>query len=244
MLKLKYGQEYSMNNILLVTGASSDIGMTYLTKYGSRFSKIIAQYNTTKPDLKLNNVEYFQADLSSSEDITKLCNHLKDIQVSHFLHLSAAPLKYRRFHEITWDLLQKKLDIQVKSAFEICQVLVKNMKSNRYGKIVFILSTCTTGIPPKFMTDYVVEKYALTGLMYALSSEYTPYGLNINGLSPSMVTTKFLDNVPSIIVEKEKQYSPKERLLTPEDLSPAIDYLLSDSSDFVCGQNIIISGGR
>ena len=61
-----------------------------------------------------------------------------------------------------------------------------------------MLTSCTTNIPPKYLASYVTSKYALLGLVKALSNEYADKGIRINGISPSMIETKFLENIPLI----------------------------------------------
>jgi NAD(P)-dependent dehydrogenase (short-subunit alcohol dehydrogenase family) len=37
--------------------------------------------------------------------------------------------------------------------------------------------------------------------------------------------------------------TPAGRIGRPEDLAAVVDFLLSDASDFICGQTIIADGG-
>ncbi len=87
------------------------------------------------------------------------------------------------------------------------------------------------------------EEYALLGLMKALSVEYADRGIMVNGISPSMMETKFLKDVPELIVQQAAMNSPFGRNLLVEEIVPAFEFLLSEGGDRITGQNIVISGG-
>jgi 3-oxoacyl-[acyl-carrier protein] reductase len=106
-----------------------------------------------------------------------------------------------------------------------------------------MLSSCTIGTPPKYLSNYTLVKYSLLGLMKSAAVEYGDKGININGISPGMIETKFLDRIGRKIREIAAEENPKHRNLKPEDLFSAIDYLFSDGSIFENGINLNLSGG-
>ena len=106
-----------------------------------------------------------------------------------------------------------------------------------------MLSSCVNGIPPKFLSNYVVVKYALLGLMKALSTEYDNKNITVNGISPGMMETKFLSDIYDHVIEENAQKSSFGRNLYIDEVIPAFEYLLSDGASKVTGQNIVITGG-
>ena len=234
-----------MENNLLITGSSSDVGRSFIEQYGHKFDKIYAQYRTVPPNITSSNVEFVRCDFSIDFELEKLCQFISEKKISHFIHLPATPPQYHRFHEIPLEEVEIDYKVQYRSAFLIIQSLIKSMKSHHRGKIVFMLSKYVTmDVPPKFISSYIVTKYALLGLVKTLSAEYSGYGININAISPSMIATKFINNLPEYIIQQEAELSNRKTLLHTEDVIPTIDYLLSDASNSICGQNIIISNGN
>ena len=59
-----------------------------------------------------------------------------------------------------------------------------------------------------------------------------------------MIETKFLKEVPELIVEQHKSVSPLGRLLQKEDILPTMKLLLSDEATAITGENISITGGN
>ena len=115
------------------------------------------------------------------------------------------------------------------------------MAKKKYGRVVIMLTAYTIGTPPKFQSTYVTAKYALLGLMKSLAAEYRPYGVCINGISPGMIDTKFIEELPHPVVEQNIKNSVLGRNLTPEDIIPVIRYLLSEEASYITGSVFIDS---
>jgi len=117
------------------------------------------------------------------------------------------------------------------------------MGRDRFGNVVFVLTSSLFGVPPKGFSAYVSAKYYLLGLMRSFVSEYSHLGVTFNAVSPSMIDTGFLEKFPDITVEISAKHSPLKRNLKPEDIVVSIQYLLSDSASSLNGVNIPITGG-
>jgi 3-oxoacyl-[acyl-carrier protein] reductase len=93
------------------------------------------------------------------------------------------------------------------------------------------------------MAMYTVVKQAQLGLMRALASEYAATGVTINAVSPSMIETRFLDDIPGLAREMSAKAAPRDRNARTEDVVGSIMYLLSSDSDFVTGIELPVTGG-
>jgi 3-oxoacyl-[acyl-carrier protein] reductase len=111
------------------------------------------------------------------------------------------------------------------------------------GRVVFLVSSVTRGIPPKYLSMYNVVKYCQLGLMRSLASEYGGRGLTINAVSSGMVETRFLDNVPDIARQYGAAASPKCRNATVDEVASAIAYLLSPEAAYIHGIDLLVAGG-
>ena len=75
------------------------------------------------------------------------------------------------------------------------------------------------------------------------SAEYADKGLNINGISPNMMETKFLSNIDERIVEMSAGGASKKRNITVTETVNGIMWLFSEGASYVNGINLNLSGG-
>lgn len=240
-----------MEKILLMTGASSDVGIKLLKEIESDYSKIICHYFSN--DCKLielkkqigNKLVLMQGNFNSNKNIEHFVNELNklDYSITHVVHLPAKksnPMKFHKTDEI--DFIEG-YNIAVLSIVKILRYVIPRMDKNRYGKIVFMLSSFTTNSVPKFQSPYITIKYALLGLMRDLAREYISKGIRVNAVSPQMMETKFLLDMPDLVVKQNALENPLGRNITIEEVIPIFKLLLSEDSDAIVGENISVTGG-
>jgi len=241
---------------ILVIGASSDIGMAYIHNLEASQKendvRVIAIYRTMSAkfmelvsSLKNILIETIQADLSMPHDVANMIDMIKQkkLHPTHILHLAAGKFQHMRIRDFDYNRTRLEMDIQVFSLAEIFKAFLPTMSKNQFGRVVVMLTAYTIGIPPKFLTDYIVCKYALLGLMKAAAAEYSHKGVCINGVSPSMVETKFLDDLDSRVVEMTANDSPLKRNINVDEVVTAIEFLMSADNSYMSGTNINLSGG-
>lgn len=238
-----------MNKTILILGASSDIGLALIQKIYKEYEIIIAHYYNENNQLNAlkkvvgEKLYIVQADFNSEQDTEQFIKHVKDLgNPMHIVHLPATKIRNINFHKSDWNYVQEDINISLRSIYKIIGQFIKPMAKEKYGKIVFML-TSNTIITPKFMLDYTMVKYALLGFMKSLATEYADKAININAVSPSMIETKFLNNLPHMIIEKSADDNPLKRNADVMDIIPVIEFLLSDETAYITGQNIVISGG-
>lgn len=242
-----------MRKILLVTGASSDVGTQLIKEVYKEYDVIYVQYHHMN-DLLQQLIEEIreevkivplEADFADENSVSEM---IEKIRISgelpnNIVHLPAPKAYNQRFHKDIWNNYELGWEISVHSIVEILKAFIPGMAKSHYGRIVFMLTSCTVGYPPKYQAGYVTVKYALLGLMKALSAEYIEKGITVNGVSPDMMETKFLSELPDLIIEQNAANSPLGRNIYVEEVIPVIHHMLSDLGASMTGQNIAISGG-
>jgi len=240
------------NKTLLVTGASSDVGVALIERINNNYDKIICHYRSSFD--VINNLRSLygekilplQADFASEQETMDFARNAVEYDIDHFVHLSSSSSSSSniKFVKTNWEQFETELGITFRSAVICCQALVPAMAKRKYGKVVLMLSSQMVWEPAKpYSTAYTCVKHALFGLMKSLSAEYMSKGVTVNAVSPSMIDTKFLQ-IPDIIKEANIAGSPLKRLLTPSDVVPAFEFLLSDGADAVTGENLKVMAGN
>lgn len=240
-----------MSQKCLILGASSEMGRALITKLDNHYDELICHYHrhhealldlqkTIKTPMTL-----IQADFSDDQSTASFINELKlHPEITHVVHCPSIPLDLKAFKKMEWASFDKLWKVSVRSAFEVSKAVLPAMVKAKKGKMVFVLSSVTSGQAPSFMSDYVTSKYALLGLVKALASEVASHQININAVSPSMVETQFLEKIPPLTIEISADKNPMKRNAKIEDIIPMICFLLSDEANFITGQNILITGGE
>ena len=86
---------------------------------------------------------------------------------------------------------------------------------------------------------YSAIKGALVNFTRYVASYFGPQQVRVNTVSPGGI----FDNQNEIFVNNYCKKVPMRRLGTPEDIAPTVAFLLSDDSQYITGQNLIVDGG-
>ena len=237
---------------LLITGGSSEVGKTIILDQEKNFDQIIV-HCSSKPErlaelqeLLGEKLKIICADFSNEQETMQMALHLKKEGAipTDIIHLPAGKFELKNFSKLSWNTFKTDLNISLRSITCILNVLLPEMAKKKQGRIIIMLSAVTSGVPPKYLSSYIVSKYALLGLVRGLAAEYAEKGISINGVSPEMMDTKYLNKIPDMVKEINRNNSPRKRLLIPKDILPVFRMLLSEDSNAVTGQNIIINDGK
>lgn len=240
------------NKVLLVTGASSDVGVQLIAEVAENYDYIIAHHvndNEKLVELKEkigDKLILLYGNFLEEEGVHQFVEQIKKIEKfpTHFVHLPAGKYENIKFTKMTWEKFNRDINISLRSLVIILNSFLPLMAKNKEGKVVVMLSSCTFNIPPKYVSSYVTTKYALLGLVKALSTEYASKEITINGVSPSMMETKFLADIPDLIIQQNALNSPTGKNLSVHDVVPTFKFLLSDNANCITGQNIAITNGN
>ncbi|KAF8199776.1 NAD-binding protein [Mycena galopus ATCC 62051] len=116
--------------------------------------------------------------------------------------------------------------------------------TNPRGKIINVASLLSYqgGLT---VPAYAAAKHGVLGLIKALSNEWSPKGINVNGISPGYIATEMNT---ALIADQVRSRQIMERIPigrwgAPEDFEGAIVFLASRASDYVCGETLVVDGG-
>lgn len=226
---------------IFITGASSDIGIATLRELikrdGIEAYQIYAHYNRSDEKLLALaeefpglSIETIQADLTNPTEVKTLASVVSEKEISYFLHFPALPFDYMRFKQMDFAHIKKEMEVSVYSFLALGKELFPKMKKVENSRaLVMLTSFITEEHPPKFMVDYLTTKYALLGAMKAAAEEFGGGNLLINGISPEMMETKFLDQIDPKIKEMNAMKRESGKLVTPEEVAPYIVEMISET---------------
>jgi len=251
------------NKTIIITGGSGLIGSVFSTvsaKYGANV--VIIDIDKKKSDNLVMQIKekvgndkiiYLKCDITSLNDIKKSI----DIIVSKFGEISALVNNaYPRnknygmkFEDVTYEDFCENINMHLGGYFLTTQQVSKVMIKQNIGNIINIASIYGFAAP-RFdiyegtgMTnavEYAAIKGAIINLTKYLASYLVKYNIILNCISPGGI----FDNQPESFVKKYSQKVLLEkRMANVDDLTGALLFLLSDSSKYITGQNIVVDGG-
>jgi NAD(P)-dependent dehydrogenase (short-subunit alcohol dehydrogenase family) len=141
-------------------------------------------------------------------------------------------------------MVDKTLQVNIKGYFELSALASKLMKKSGGGAIVNIASI--NGIKPGNMQGiYSITKAAVINMTLAFAKECAPWKIRANAVLPGLTDTKFASALTKNeqILKAVLPQIPLGRMARPEEIAPAILFLVSDASSYVTGTTLTVDGG-
>ncbi len=240
-----------MGKTYLITGATGDIGIALIERLYKEGDTFIAQGRGNLSCLAPlcqkygSAIKTYSVDLSKNESTDAFIEAIKANHESptHFIHLPALKVINTKFKNFDEERFELDMNVQLNSAVKICKAFLPSMAKAKYGRVLFMLTSYILGMPPKNTSAYIMAKSALQGLAKSLAADYARFGVTVNCVMPSMVQTRFLSDTSDLIIQAAAEANPMRRNATPEDIVPAMDFLLSDEAAYITGVCLPITGG-
>lgn len=239
---------------ILITGANGGIGYAISELLLKNNAKIDLIYHKNKQNIerlirdnpdKLQDISIHQVDLTNDEELKDVLTTITSTNPADiFIHSPTYPTPHKSIMNMEWSEFQKHIELQSKAFFQITKSLFPNMKKQKMGRIISILTSYVVNEPPSGLSDYVVAKYSLLGLSKCMATELGKFGIRVNSISPSIVNTPLIDKLPSKFKEIVSSQIPLEnKFAEPSDVAGLALFLCTDYSNYISGENILLSGG-
>ncbi|WP_028025152.1 SDR family NAD(P)-dependent oxidoreductase [Enterovibrio calviensis] len=241
-----------MSKTSLIVGASSDIGKAVMEKLDGAGNRIIAHGCNNLAALESmqaclqSDLHPLRADLSDPDSCDVFIQKAVALCANpdHLVFAQAPRLTLTRLKKLSRQQVMEQLEVQMVSSMTIAKAFLPAMVKRGNGRVVFVLSSVTLGMPPAAMADYNIAKYAQLGLMRSLAAEFGTKGVRVNAVSPSMVDTPFLQDIPDNMVIQNAAAHPMRRNATSEEVASAVVFMLSDGAEYINGVNLSVTGGE
>ncbi len=243
------------NKNIVITGGSSGIGRQIAIDCCKMGAKVLIVGRDTNrlSDTKntiLSSGGYIctiEADLTSSESIELVTEQA----ISEFGHVdgivhAAGISTTLPFRSISQSKFDNFIYTNVFSAIFLTKNLLKKGNFDDNGGSIIFFTSVMAHLGESGKTIYGLTKGALLAASKSLAIEYAPRKIRFNCISPGVVQTPMV--MKQDYAQSEENLS-KIRALhpmgigKPEDISPAVIFLLSDSSSWITGTELVIDGG-
>ncbi|XP_066292926.1 L-xylulose reductase-like [Branchiostoma lanceolatum] len=230
----------------LVTGAGKGIGrglVKALVKCGAE----VFALSRTKEDLDSLVQEYpgihpVQCDLADPEATKAAVGSVGPIDL---LVNNAGISILESFLDVTLDVFDKVMNVNVRSVMQVSQIVAKGMVERGTGGSIVNVSSLASKTALKDHTSYCTSKGALDMMSKVMALELGPHKIRVNTVNPTVVMTDMGRMVWSDPAKSGPMLAriPLGKFVEVDDVVHAILFLLSDKAAMVNGTTMPIEGG-
>ncbi|HEY0827138.1 MAG TPA: 3-oxoacyl-ACP reductase FabG [Bacilli bacterium] len=237
---------------VLITGASRGIGAAIADRFASVGMKVVIHYlqsHESANEVARKCMQYdakvltASADLRSKEQILRMKEKLeKHDMVPDILVNNAGITHYGMLSDVTEELWDKVMAINLKGMFLCTQQFMSHMVSQKYGRIINVSSIWgVTGASCEVV--YSTAKGGMNAFTKSLAKELAPSGVTVNAVAPGAVDTLMMNQFTETEKQQLQNEIPAGRFAKPDEIASLVYFISLPESGYITGQVISPNGG-
>lgn len=237
----------------IVVGGAGGIGEATARMYAHKGAKVaIADLKDTVDSVAADIAKEYgvetvgiKCDVTSQESVDNMVSKVVE-KFGEVNILAAMPgfVDLYRATDISISTIEKHININAIGVFRVAQAVAKQMiKQGKGGKIVCITSQADFIAINKHV-GYTMSKAALVGMIKVCALEWADYGININGVAPTVVNTYMGEKAwQGKVKEDMLKKIPAHRFAETDEIAAAVLFLSCDEANMITGEDLVVDGG-
>ena len=246
------------DKIVVITGGAGLLGKEFCQTIANNGAiALMAEYDITIAEKACNllgnrNIIPAQIDITNKSSIEALINSLSTQYGRIDALINSAYPRNKNygndFFEVTYNDFCENVGMNLGGYFLTSQQFAKYFEKQGYGNIINLASIYGV-VAPRFeiynntkMTnpvEYAAIKSGLIHLTKYMAKYFKGKNIKVNTITLGGIE----DHQPEPFLKAYKEFCLNKGMLDAKDISGTILYLLSDLSEFVNGQNIVVDDG-
>jgi len=243
---------FALSGRVLVTGGTRGIGRAISLRFAKAGASVIANYvrnQKAADDLKAAadreglRIQLCRADVTTPQGIEQIERAIQDSgEPLTGLVYCAATGVHRILSELTTRHFDFTFSLNVRAFFELTKALL-----GRFSERSSVLAVSSMGAQRALPYYSLVgsTKGALEALARHLAVELAPRGIRVNILVPGTIATDVWKTLPDAEdrLATAIRRTPIQRLVTPEEVAWAAQFLCSGAAAGIVGHALVVDGG-
>jgi len=245
------------NKVALVTGGGRGMGLAHALALLGQGAKV-AVTDVSEEECALlvdddalrgGNAVCYQMDVSSKRDIDRVFDEvIKQFGRLDILVNNAGVYIPTPALEMTEEVWDDTLNINLKGQFLCAQRAAKEMAKNKWGRIINISSVASgqAGFGIAGGVHYCASKGGVIAMTEALAVEWASLGINVNAVAPGAIDTAMSRKTRMTEEEMNSFLAgriPLKRIGKSEEVAPMVVFLASEEASYVTGATFYVDGG-
>jgi NAD(P)-dependent dehydrogenase (short-subunit alcohol dehydrogenase family) len=227
-------------NCCIIFGASGGLGQSLVSAISSETEQRVIAVARTKSEN--SNIDYW----CDNRDLGAITNLFSIIENSHgeissVLDFSGVSQR-SYFSKLSEHEIQEIIQTNIIGPINLAHGLANRRKSDNYAKLILV-SSVVTKYPVSGANVYAASKGAIESFVEASSKELLRNNVIINAVRLGYFDKGMIKDVPEVLLESSISRSSVGRIGSTSDLLPLVKFFMNDSTEFLTGTTISLTGG-
>jgi 3-oxoacyl-[acyl-carrier protein] reductase len=245
------GSTAGIGKAVAIQLADAGASVTLVARNEDKLKAVLSELNTNAGQTH----GYLLADFSQPEALkTVVNNHMETANPYHILLNNTGGPPGGKAADAELDEFERAFRSHLMCNHVMVQALVGGMKSEKYGRIINVIST-SVKIPLNGLGVSNTIRGAVANWSKTLANELGEFGITVNNVLPGATETERLSSIirnkanktgktEAEVSDAMKAQVPAGRFAQPWEVAAAATFLASPLAGYINGINVPVDGGR
>ena len=233
---------------IIITGGTSGLGESIVRLLAAEpANKLFITYarsvnEAQNLETQYANVKAFKCDFTDKESLELFLSGISSFSPDVLINNAYGSIHKEHFHKTEHAVFQDSFSTNIIPAIRITQEAIKVFRAKKSGKIINILSSAIVNKPPIGWSSYVANKAYMLAMSNCWATEGIKFNITSNCISPAFMRTRLTADTDERLIEQMENEHPLKKLLTTDEVSNAVHFLVNAGSQ-INGTNLVINAG-